>query len=244
MKKTTTTIAIITCLTLASAATARAQTPAATDELEYFVSVSGGAQFNDRAFSGVSTFTLFGEDGTVTANQTVGSGFVFDVSGGYRVWRRMSVAIGISTFHGSGEAASIATVPTGLQFGKPTTKTFSASDYGKLSQTDIAVNFQAVWIQPITSRVDLSLFGGPSLIHVSQDVASATETTNPTAAIKSESKMTGKAGTAGVDLSYRVNDQYSVGAFVRYAGGQVDLPSVPNLTVGGVQVGGGVRYRF
>jgi hypothetical protein len=243
MKKTTTTIAMITCLTLASVSTARAQTPA-TEEPEYFVSVNGGGQFNDRAFSGVSTFTLFGEAGTVTANQTVGSGFVFDVSGGYRVWRRMSVAIGISTFHGSGEAASIATVPTSLQFGKPTIKTFSAADYGKLSQTDIAVNFQAVWIQPITSRVDLSLFGGPSLIHVSQDVASATETTNPTAAIKSESKMTGKAGTAGVDLSYRVNDQYSVGAFVRYAGGKVDLPSVQNLTVGGVQVGGGVRYRF
>ena len=244
MTKTTTIIAMITCLTLASATAARAQAPSTTEDPEYFISVNGGGQFQSREFSGVSLFTLFGENGTVTLNQTVGGGFVFDVSGGYRVWRRISAAIGISTFHGTGEAASIATIPNPIKFGQPTTKSFSASDYGKLSQTDIAINFQAVWMKPLTSRIDLWLFGGPSLIHVRQDVASATESTNPSAAVKSESKTTAKAGTAGVDLSYRLNDQYSVGAFVRYAGGQADLPSVSNLTVGGVQAGGGVRYRF
>ena len=239
----TTTIAMI-AFTLGTAVTARAQTPAATTDPAIFVSVSGGGQFQSREFTETTTFTLFNETGTVTANQTVGSGFVFDASVGYRLWRRLSVAVGISTFHGSGSAAAIAAVPDPLHFGRPTIKTFSASDYGDLSQTTTAVNFQAVWIKPLTDKLDLWLFAGPSVIHVNQDVASATETQNAVATIQSDSGNSGKAGTAGVDLNYRMNARYSVGGFVRYAGGEVDLPSVSKLKVGGVQVGGGVRFRF
>ena len=244
MTKTTTVIAMMGTLTLAGAVAARAQTPATTDDPSIFVSVSGGGQFQSRTFSETTTFSLFNDTGTVTANQTVGSGFVFDASVGYRVWRRLSVAVGVSTFHGSGAAAAIVAVPNPLFFGKPTIKTFSASDYGDLSQTTTAVNFQAVWIKPLTDKLDLWLFGGPSVIHVNQEIASATETQNSVATIKSDSANTGKAGTAGVDLNYRMNARYSVGGFVRYAGGQVDLPSVSKLKIGGVQAGGGIRFRF
>lgn len=244
MTKTTTIIAMIAGLTLGAALTAGAQTPSTPADPSMFVSISGGGQLQSHSFSETTTFTLFNETGTVTANQTVDTGFVFDASVGYRLWRRLSVAGGVSTFHGSGAAASVVAVPNPLQFGKPTIKTFSASDYGDLSQTDVAVNFQAVWMKPLTDRIELWLFGGPSIIRVRQDVASATETVNPTAAIKSESKTTAKAGTIGVDLSYRLNPRYSVGGFVRYAGGEVDLPSVSKLNVGGVQAGGGIRFRF
>jgi hypothetical protein len=245
MTKTTSIIAMIATLTLGTALTVRAQTPSTTPaDPAMFVSVSGGGQFQSHDFTETTTFTLSNEAGTVTANQTVGSGFVFDASVGYRVWRRLSVAVGVSTFHGSGGAAAIAAVPNPLIFGQPTIKTFPASDYGDLSHTDTAVNFQAVWIKPLTNKLDLWLFGGPSIIHVNQEVASATETQNPIATIEKDSGTTGKAGTIGVDLNYRLNARYSVGGFVRYAGGKVDLPSVSDLTVGGAQVGGGVRFRF
>lgn len=245
MTKTTTIIAMIAGLTLATAFTARAQTQSTTTtDAKKFVSVSGGGQFQSRTFSETTTFSLFGDTGSVTANQTVGTGFVFDASFGYRLWRRLSVAVGVSTFHGSGAAASVVAVPNPLFFGKPTIKTFSAADYGDLSQTSTALNFQAVWIRPLTDKLDLWLFAGPSFIHVSQEIASATETQNTTAAIKTDSANTGKAGTAGVDVNYRMNDRYSVGGFVRYAGGEVDLPSAPKLKVGGVQAGGGIRFRF
>jgi len=240
----TTTIMMIAALTLSTAVTARAQTPSTTDDPAIFVNVSAGGQFQERDFTETTTFSLFGDAGTVTANQTVGSGFVFDASVGYRVWRRISAAIGVSTFHGSGAAAAVVAVPNPLVFGKPTIKTFSGSDYGDLGQTSTAINFQAVWIKRLTDQLDLSLFAGPSIIHVSQEVASATETASATPAIKSESETTAKAGTIGVDLSYRMNERYSVGGFVRYAGGEVDLPSVSKLKVGGVQAAGGVRIRF
>jgi hypothetical protein len=38
--------------------------------------------------------------------------------------------------------------------------------------------------------------------------------------------------------------RYGVGAFIRYAGATVDLPSVSDLKVGGFQIGGGLRVRF
>ena len=241
MTNTTTTIAMIAGLMLRSAVTAHAQAP---DDPNKFLSISGGAQFQSRDFSTASTFSLFDDLGTVTANQTVGSGFVFDASVGYRVWHRVSAAVGISTFQGSGGAAAVVTIPDSLFFGKPKIKTFEASDYGDLNQTGTAINFQAVWIRPLTDKIDLWLFAGPSIIRVKQEVASATETADPAATSKSESATTAKAGTIGVDLNYRLTDRYSAGAFVRYAGGEVDLPSVPKLKVGGVQLGVGARIRF
>jgi hypothetical protein len=241
MRNTTITIAITAGLMLGTALTAQAQ-PAADPGM--FVSISGGGQFQSRTFQGTSTFTLFNEPGLVTANQTVGSGFVFDASVGYRVWRRLSAAIGVSTFRGTGTAAAIVQVPDPLRVGQPGIKTLSASDYGDLSQVTTAVNFQVVWIRPLTDKLDLWLFIGPSIIRVSQEVAAATETPDPTAAIQNESETTAKAGTVGVDVSYRLNDRYSAGIFVRYAGGEVDLPSVPKLKIGGAQAGGGVRIRF
>jgi hypothetical protein len=97
---------------------------------------------------------------------------------------------------------------------------------------------------PVGQRLEITGFAGPSFVHVSQEVASVTETEAATATVQKQSKFTPKAGSAGVDLSYRVNERYSVGGFVRYLGGEVDLPAVPNLKIGGGQAGGGVRIRF
>lgn len=242
MKTTTTIIAMIGALTIGTASTARAQTAPADPTM--FVNISVGGQFQNHDFTSVSTFDLFNETGSVTANQTIGSGFVFDATAGHRFSRRFAGAIGISTFNGSGEAAALASIPSSLFVGKPTMKNFAPSDYGDLSQSNVAVNFQIVYMWPLTNRIDLQVFGGPSIIHVSQDIATATPVENSTATIESQSGTSGKSGSIGVDLAYKLNNRYGVGGFVRYLGGQVDLPSVENLTVGGTQAGGGIRIRF
>ena len=247
MKTTTTIVAIIAALTLGTALTAGAQT--ASPESKAFVSISVGGQFQSHDFTGVTTFPLFGETGSVTANQTVGSGFVFDASGGYRFAGNvfagnLAGAVGVSTFNGSGAAAAVASIPNPLFVGKPAIVTFDASQYGDLQQTNVAINFQIVWMKTIRPRLDLAAFGGPSVIHVSQDIASATPVLNTTPTVERQTATTGKAGTVGVDLTYRMNDRYGVGGFVRYLGGSVDLPAVENLGIGGVQAAGGIRVRF
>ena len=241
MKNTTTMIAMIGSLMLGGASAARAQTPAASDTT-LFVNISVGAQFQNRDFSSLTTYDLFDQTGSVTANQTLGSGFVFDATGGYRLWPSIAAAVGVSTSSGSGDAAALLAVPNPLFRGRPT---LTAISYDDLKQSTVAINFQIVFMRPITDRLDLSIFGGPSVVRVKQDLAGAVPSaTSAATAVESQSKTTAKAGTVGADLSYWLNDRYAVGGFVRYAGGQVDLPAVSNLTFGGAQAAGGIRIRF
>ena len=51
----------------------------------------------------------------------------------------------------------------------------------------------------------------------------------------------------GADLTYMLYRNYGAGVFVRYAGGQIDFPVMGDLggfDVGGLQVGGGLRWRW
>jgi hypothetical protein len=244
MKKTTSIIAMIVVFALNGVSAARAQQTSQQPETKTFVSISAGGQFGSQTFSSSSTFPLYGETATTATNQAVGGGFVFDASGSYRVWRNLAVGIGIWTFNGSGTAAGVASIPDPLQTGHPTIVNGTASD---LKQTDVGVNFQAVWVQPVTDRIDVAIFGGPTLIHVSQDVATMTIASNAqtaTMTTSSQSGTTGKAGNVGVDASYKLTKRYRAGVFIRYAGGTINLPIIGDLTVGGAQLGGGVRIRF
>lgn len=244
MPNTTRTTVLIATLILSPAFRAHAQTPVQPGS-NIFASISAGGQLQSRDFSQVTIFNLFNEDGSVTANQTVNTGFVFDATVGYRlrqVHDNFAVAIGFSSFNGSGEAAALASIPNPLFRNRQTLVSFGPGDYGDLTQTTQSVNFMAVWMMPLTARFDLAVFGGPSVVRVKQEMASVS-TASPVAAVDSQSKTTGKAGIGGVDLSYRLNERYGVGGFVRYAGGKADLPSV-DLTFGGVQAGGGIRIRL
>src|SRR6266705_975782 len=95
--------------TLGGVAAAHAQTPA---ESQISASVSLGGQFGTRTISNSTSFVLYNELATVSDTQKIGQGVVFDISGGYRVWRRLSVALGISTFHGSSDATLIGSIPS------------------------------------------------------------------------------------------------------------------------------------
>ncbi len=241
MKNPTSVVALMAGFALIGTVTARAQTPSQTDSIG-FVNISAGAQTQSRLFSDTATFSLFNETARVVANQSVNGGFVFDASAGYRVWQRLSVALGVSTFNVSGDAALAASIPNAQSPGRPTSFTATATG---LKQNDVAVNLQFVWTVPMTDQIDLSIFLGPSIVHVSQDLATATATSGVSgAAVVTESATTPKAGTAGIDLRYKVTDRAGVGVFARYAGGEVNLSSVRKLKVGGIQVGGGLRWRF
>ena len=236
---------LLTGLTACASSVVRAQAPSLpTIEDVAFVNVSVGVQAQTHTFSSNSSFPLYDETATVTAAPRVGRGFVVDVSGGRRVWRRLFGALGVSMAHANGDGSLVASIPDPLYFNRFATTTTPVSDLG---QTTVAINLQAVWIAPLTDTIDVAFSFGPSLMHVKQDVPSVTVTTGTqkvSASTTSESKWTGKAGTVGVDLSVKLSSQYRAGLFVRWAGGEVDLPSAPKLKVGGVQVGGGLRLRF
>jgi hypothetical protein len=223
---------------IAVAASASAQTR------QPFLDVSAAGQVTTTSFSQSSTFPSFGETGTTATNQNVGKGFVVDVSGGKLFWGNLGVGAGLWFGHQNGAAASTALFPDPLIAGKFTTVSTSATD---LKQTTVGFDIQLIWMTTIKEKYRIALSGGPTILHVSQDIGSiavipGTQTATPSTS--TESATTGKAGNIGVDLSYWIAKSYGIGGFVRYAGGEADLPSVSNLKVGGLQLGGGLRVYF
>jgi opacity protein-like surface antigen len=230
---------------LCSAAAARAQTPSPRSPGEIFLNINASGQVESRTFTTGGTIVSFNEVGRFEANQNIGKAIVFDVNGGYQFGQHMGFAVGVWTARSKSAVAATATVPDPVFFGRFTTVNPTVPT--DLKQTAIGFDLDFIYTLPLTDRVDFSLSAGPTFLHVSQDVASVQVTPNSTAvsvAVESQSKSTGKAGNVGVDISYRFTEHYGGGLFARYAGGEVDLPAVSKLKVGGIQVGGGVRFRF
>jgi hypothetical protein len=238
----TTRILILGSLMAAAGSEARAQVPPAPPNMG-FVNVNVGAQVASRSVEVNQQFPLYGEAATVTTSQNVGSGALFDISGGYRVWRTVTAAIGFSNFSKSNEATGTASIPNPLVFNRPATVSISQPG---LNHSERAVHLQALWLFPVTNEFDVTVALGPSIFNVKQEtiaVAVPAGTQTVTTSVGSEGKTT-LGVNFQVDGNYMVTRRLGAGAFIRYAGAKVDLPSVADVRAGGFHIGGGVRVRF
>jgi len=246
---TTTRILIMAALAAAAGSEARAQTPQVPPAPPSmgFVNINIGGQIASRTVGVNENTPLYGETLIVSTSQSVGSGALFDISGGYRVWRSLSAAIGFSNFSKSSDASGTATIPHPLVFDQPVTVNVSQSG---LHHGERAVSVMASWLFPVTNEFDVTVAVGPSIFSATHEVISVSVpagTQNANVSVGSESK-TGVGAIFQVDGNYMLRRRWGAawgaGAFLRYAGATVDLPSVPDMKVGGFQLGGGLRARF
>ena len=241
MHKITSSFAVLASVLLTAAtAFAQASGPQTT------ASLSVGGQVTTRTFSTHTEFPDFNETATVDANQTAGRGIVVDGNVRRNLWGNFGVGVGVWYEHDKGSAAASASIPDPLLVGKFTTVSATASD---LAENLVGINLQIFWMRPIRDRYTFVVALGPSIIHASQNIGTILVGTNTLAqnaapGTVQQSATTAKAGNVGVELNRTLNDKYQAGVFVRYAGGEVDLPAAPKLKVGGVQVGGAIRVRF
>ena len=237
-------------------AVATAQSSGWTDGT--FISVNGGFQPSDQTLKESWTKALYEETASFDTNRKVGSGGLFEVSGGVRVWRNVSAAVGVSVLNTNRAGTINGEVPSPLYFNSPRSATRSlASD---LEHRQLGVHLMAVYVYPITETIDVAFFGGPSMFKVSQDLVSG-ETlgaeASPFDAIsidgvtRTTSRKTGMGGNVGVDVTYMLTDMIGVGGLIRYTAASIrpDAPSGVTITptsidVGGLQVGGGLRLRL
>jgi len=244
MKNTTRVLALLAGGLLVAGSTVDAQSLPA----DYFVNVNVGLQVHSHEFSSRDEFPIYDETGTVISSQSVGNGFLFDVSGAYRVWNSVAFGVGLSTFGDSGDASMTATIPHPLFFSAPRTVTAVAEN---LSRRETAIHLQAIFFlltpdfMPDDARIALVI--GPSIFHLRQELIASvsvpTGTQNALPVVENQSK-TGVGFNGGFDLTYPIDQRYGIGGFVRYAGGQVDLDSAADVKVGGFQAGVGLRIGF
>jgi hypothetical protein len=234
------------CLVISALAApaAEAQQDRWTDKA--FVNVSGGAQTGSHTLTTASVFDIYGEQGTVGTSQKVKGGGLFDVSAGYRVWDNLALGLGYSwTSNSSGDPVTAA-VPDPVFRNRPRSVSATGPD---LTHTENALHFFGSWMMPLRPKLDAGISFGPSIFFVKQDVPSALTVTEPGPSISSisttKSSKTGAGINVGADLTYKVTKRIGAGVLLRYTWGSVPVDTATNdLTVGGFQIAGGLRFRF
>jgi len=211
-----------------------------------FVNVTLGGQAGSRDLATDRTFDQYDEAATVTSTQKVKGGGLFDVSAGYKVWRNLAAGIGFSHVGSKADAAIHASIPDPVFFDR--LRPLDASTTG-LKHSENVVHLMGVWMVPVTDKVDVGVSAGPSIFSVKQELPTELGIAEPgptvTGVTVTSTKKTTVGINLGVDVTYLVTKRWGVGGLARYTWGSVDLDGASDsLTVGGFQVGGGLRVRF
>jgi hypothetical protein len=211
-----------------------------------FANINIGGQSGSHDLATTTTFVVYDEDAQINTTQKTGGGFLFDMNGGYKVWRNLVAAVGYTFMSDSADGAVTASIPHQDIIGQFRTVTTTADN---LKHTENALNFMGVWMVPVTDKVDVGISFGPTVFFVKQELPDTLTFTEPVPTItglttKDISKTTGGVNL-GVDVTYLLTKKMGVGGILRYTWGSVDLEgATDSLTVGGFQIGIGARYRF
>jgi hypothetical protein len=240
MKKTTTIAALIT--TILFSVSFRASAQAVVAEKGY-LNFNVGAQTQSSDITTSTSTPLYGETATFATSQRIGSGAVYEVSGGYRIIPKLAVAVGVSRFSNSSTGALSASIPNPISFNRLTVVNVEQTG---LKHSEIGTHIMAVYFVPVTVKFDVTLSAGPSFTRLKQDIPSASipvGTTTPTITVATRS-ATAAGVNVGIAGNYLMSPHYGAAAFMRYVSGSVDIPEASGLKVGGFQIGLGATVRF
>ncbi len=242
-----TTAAILALCLCAAPRMVSAQTMQWTDK--GYATVNGGAQVGSHNLDSSSTFSLYDETATVTTSQKVKGGGFFDIGGAYRVWGNNLLA-GVSFSHTASDSSVTlnASVPDPIVFDKPRTV---ASSQGGAKHTENVVHLAAIYMIPVAAKLDVGIFGGPSIFAAKQDTVGTLTVSEPgptVAAPLSRVSKTAVGGNFGVDVQYLLGKvggkPLGVGVLARYSVAKASFGNTNKVTLGGFQIGAGARIRF
>jgi hypothetical protein len=241
-------------LLLAGATDAAAQGPAPEDNV--FAQINFGAQGGSHTLKQQGTFDIYDDQATFSSAAKVGGGGLFDIGGGVRVWgSNLYAGVSYTHFSDSSDAVVAGSIPHPLRFDLPF-RNVSGTAPG-LDHSENQIHIDAIWKQPITTQFDVSVFLGPTIFNVKQDVVSGinvnevgppyTDVTLSSIATERVSKSSG-GFNIGVDGTYMFTPRFGAGALIRFVTGSVDMPNgssgTTKLSLGGVQFAVGGRVRF
>jgi hypothetical protein len=224
---------------------ASAQTLQSTDKA--FAGLSFGGQTKARTYTTSGSLPLYDETATFDSTVGIGAEALFDLSAGYRVWNNVAVGLGFSRYSDTSDGILNATVPDPVFFDTPRSSSFTTTG---LKHTESQIHVSVYWLQPVTDKVDVSVYAGPTFFSVKQDLPTGFTVTPGTATIASVTQTQVKENAVGlhfgVDARYLIIKNAGVGLFLRYAQGRVDTTAVTGgrMEVGGFQYGVGVRVRY
>jgi hypothetical protein len=214
------------------------------------VSVSVAGQLTATTFSQSVTFEQYSEAGSLSAAYSFRPKPVVDAGVNVRVWGPFGVGVSGSYAGESTSAQVSASVPNPLVFGQPR----QVDGPADVSHTEVGIHIEAVyWVEP-TPRTEIVVSGGPSVFRVDQDFVSAvtyaqsypyTTATYQSAELLRE-RQTVNGFNIGGEVGWKLASHLSLSAGLRFSHATASFSdaSATPVTVGGVHVGGGVRFLF
>lgn len=257
-------IAIVIGLTCAAPVLADGQTPGPAPRAarlappplfgRLFVDVNGGLHASTLTFSDSRTDPFFQETASWTADYAVESGPAFTVNGGVRLWGPLVARVGYSRFAGSNVAAIAGAVPHPFFFDRDRQ---IAGESRALKQEEQAIHLGALWLVPLRNRLELGVFGGPSLFRVRRDLIEDVRYSDsyPYDSAEFDGSLVetvedNRLGFhVGADVSYFFTRTLGVGTVLRFSRARLDLASpatgrAVSIDAGGFQAGAGIRLRL
>ena len=218
-----------------------------------FLAMNGGYQLTQDDFSNGAIKHEHAEDGRFDTDYVFKGGPSFDGAVGLRLWRRLSIGVGVSRLSVATPASVRASVPHPFFFDQDRSINGEASG---VTREELAVHMQIGGVFPIGTRLQVMVFGGPSFFQVTQGIVTDVTYTNGypydeaqfAAATTTDAKASKVGFNAGGDLAFFLTRHVGLGATAQFSGTTVALPvaggASQDVKVGGVTVSGGLRLRF
>ncbi len=159
MTKTMNRTIVIAGLLLTAVSAAQAQTLTPQPETGAYISIGAGVQPQKRSFGSSGTFTSFNETGRFEVNQNVGSGFLFDVGGGYQFLKHLAAGVSFWNVRNKSAVAAAASIPDPVFFGRFTTVNVETDE--DLTQSTLGINLSIIYTMPVADRFDFCGVAGP-----------------------------------------------------------------------------------
>jgi hypothetical protein len=214
------------------------------------VSVSAAGQLTTTSFSQSITFEQYSEAGSLSAAYSFRPKPVVDAGVSVRIWGPFGVGVSGSYGGDSATAQISASVPNPLVFGQPR----QVDGPADVSHTEVGIHIEAVyWVEP-TPRTEIVVSGGPSVFRVDQDFVSNvtytqsypyTTVTYQSAELLRE-RQTVNGFNIGGEVGWKLASHMSLSAGLRFSHATASFSdaSATPVTIGGLHVGGGVRFLF
>jgi len=217
-----------------------------------WIGVGGGVQLAGNAFDDAFELPLYTETERVTVDYPSKSGPVFDVRGGYRVWKRLTIGAGVTRYSQRADARVEAQLPHPFfdnQFREVEGETSTL-------RAETTAHLLLGWMLPLSDRMRLVLTAGPSFMNVEQTLVTDVkysetypyDTAEFTGASTRRSSRSATGFNAGADFSWMFSNRIGAGALVQIARARARLSPGEGRSItvdaGGVQFGGGLRLFF
>lgn len=217
------------------------------------VSVNGGTQVGSHTVSQAFSLPLYQEDADIFNDIDVSGGGVFDIGVAYRVAGPLWAGVSFSSVSRNVESELVAELPHPFFFNRPREVSGAISD---LDSKERAIHISAAYLLPLSDKVDVAVFGGPSRLSTTQDLVTDvdySETYPYDTATLISATTTSASGSAwglnvGADVTWRLSRIFAAGGLLRFTKASTTLVADPgneaDVDAGGLMVGVGLRMIF